>query len=91
MSERGEKANEKLEMIKASDLVKNPTMNIEGRYRTLYDHSFGFSAKVWPVFENFETAMNIMADRGWVLKLMSAVGIDRRTIYVIMEKIQDDQ
>jgi hypothetical protein len=73
-----------MEMIRASDLVQNPNMKIEGRYRTLYDKR----QTGWP-WKNFDTALNIMVDRGWVPRMMAISDLGGE-ICVIMEKLDKE-
>jgi hypothetical protein len=75
---------ESMEMINAGDLVQNPDMKIEGRYRTLYDKR----KTGWP-WKNFEMALNIMVDRGWVPRTMAISDLGGE-ICVIMEKLPSD-
>jgi len=79
---------ENMEMINASDLVQNPDMKIEGKYRTLYDKRGqirGFNR-----FKYFEAALNIMAEHGWVPRMM-AISDYHGDICVIMKKIPSDK
>jgi hypothetical protein len=69
-----------MRMIDAIDLVNNPNMKIEGKYRTIRDTSFRGYAN------NLEKAMNIMAKRGW--KLVSVYSVEA-AYYAVFEKIAE--
>ena len=67
-------------MIRASNLIKDPDMELEGKFRTLYDKR----QTGWP-WQDIETALNIMAERGWV-PITMAISDQGGDICVIMER-----
>lgn len=69
-----------MRMIDAIDLVNNPNIKIEGKYRTIRDTSFRGYAN------NLEKAMNIMAKRGW--RLVSVYSVEA-AYYAVFKKIEE--
>ncbi|MEM3389629.1 MAG: hypothetical protein QW334_00160 [Thermofilum sp.] len=74
-----------LKMVAASDIVKNPEQELEGRVRTIYDQALAY-----PRFDNLEKALNILAEKGWRVRAMavfeSRKGLEAHMAYVIVER-----
>jgi len=68
-----------LEMVRATEIVENPSVELAGKVRTIYDIS---RLRLGP-WNNLEKALNILYNKGWRPVCMAISGT---IAYVIIEK-----